>query len=242
MQDQWIRTRMLLGGTAMKRLRESTVAVFGLGGVGGAVVEALARSGVGRLVLVDHDRVSLSNLNRQILALHSNIGQRKVDVARARIQEIDPGIRVEGYDCFYLPGQGSAMLEGCDYVVDAVDTVAAKLALIEEAGRRGIPILCSMGTGNKLDPFQFEIAPIEETSVCPLCRVMRRELKKRGIEGTRVLYSREIPLEPEAEGLPSGELKGGRVPPGSTAFVPPVAGYLIASAVVRDLIGAEEVE
>lgn len=231
--DQYERTRMLLGEDAMARLRASRVAVFGIGGVGGYVVEALSRSGVGALDLIDNDEVSLTNLNRQIIALRSTIGMPKVDVAARRIADIDPEITVRTYRTFYLPETaGEFDLAQYDYAVDAIDTVAGKIALAIEAQRTGTPLISSLGTGNKLDPSKLEIGDIYDTSVCPLARVMRRELRKRGVKKLKVLWSREEPLVP----LPTEEKTERRGLPGSTAFVPSAAGLMIAAEVVRELI------
>lgn len=224
--EQFSRTELLLGEEAMEILKNARVAVFGIGGVGGYVTEALARSGVGALDLTDKDRVCLSNLNRQIIATHKSIGKYKTEVMRERILDINPEAEVRTHECFYLPEtKGEFDFSSYSYVVDAVDTVTAKLSLAEEAKAAGVPMISSMGAGNKLDPFLFETADIYETSVCPLARVMRRELRKRGIDHLKVVYSKEAPLRPlrEADG------------PGSTAFVPSVAGLLIASEVIRDL-------
>ncbi len=224
--EQFSRTELLLGEEAMEILKNARVAVFGIGGVGGYVTEALARSGVGALDLTDKDRVCLSNLNRQIIATHKSIGKYKTEVMRERILDINPEAEVRTHECFYLPEtKGEFDFSSYSYVVDAVDTVTAKLSLAEEAKAAGVPIISSMGAGNKLNPFLFEAADIYETSVCPLARVMRRELRKRGIDHLKVVYSKEAPLRPlrEADG------------PGSTAFVPSVAGLLIASEVIRDL-------
>ena len=224
--EQFSRTELLLGEEAMEILKNARVAVFGIGGVGGYVTEALARSGVGALDLTDKDRVCLSNLNRQIIATHKSIGKYKTEVMRERILDINPEAEVRTHECFYLPEtKGEFDFSSYSYVVDAVDTVTAKLSLAEEAKAAGVPIISSMGGGNKLNPFLFETADIYETSVCPLARVMRRELRKRGIDHLKVVYSKEAPLRPlrEADG------------PGSTAFVPSVAGLLIASEVIRDL-------
>lgn len=224
--EQFSRTELLLGEEAMEILKNARVAVFGIGGVGGYVTEALARSGVGALDLTDKDRVCLSNLNRQIIATHKSIGKYKTEVMRERILDINPEAEVRTHECFYLPEtKGEFDFSSYSYVVDAVDTVTAKLSLAEEAKAAGVPIISSMGAGNKLNPFLFEAADIYETSVCPLARVMRRELRKRGIDHLKVVYSKETPLRPlrEADG------------PGSTAFVPSVAGLLIASEVIRDL-------
>lgn len=224
--EQFSRTELLLGEEAMEILKNARVAVFGIGGVGGYVTEALARSGVGALDLTDKDRVCLSNLNRQIIATHKSIGKYKTEVMRERILDINPEAEVRTHECFYLPEtKGEFDFSSYSYVVDAVDTVTAKLSLAEEAKAAGVPMISSMGAGNKLNPFLFEAADIYETSVCPLARVMRRELRKRGIDHLKVVYSKEAPLRPlrESDG------------PGSTAFVPSVAGLLIASEVIRDL-------
>ena len=224
--EQFSRTELLLGEEAMEILKNARVAVFGIGGVGGYVTEALARSGVGAFDLTDKDRVCLSNLNRQIIATHKSIGKYKTEVMRERILDINPEAEVRTHECFYLPEtKGEFDFSSYSYVVDAVDTVTAKLSLAEEAKAAGVPMISSMGAGNKLNPFLFETADIYETSVCPLARVMRRELRKRGIDHLKVVYSKEPPLPPlkEANG------------PGSTAFVPSVAGLLIASEVIRDL-------
>ena len=224
--EQFSRTELLLGEEAMEILKNARVAVFGIGGVGGYVTEALARSGVGAFDLTDKDRVCLSNLNRQIIATHKSIGKYKTEVMRERILDINPEAEVRTHECFYLPEtKGEFDFSSYSYVVDAVDTVTAKLSRAEEAKAAGVPMISSMGAGNKLNPFLFETADIYETSVCPLARVMRRELRKRGIDHLKVVYSKEAPLRPlrEADG------------PGSTAFVPSVAGLLIASEVIRDL-------
>ena len=228
------RTAMLLGREAVERLEQATVAVFGLGGVGSYTAEALARAGVGRLILVDGDTVSDSNRNRQLIALCSTVGQPKAEVMARRVRDINPACRAEAHTVFYLPGEGQGLIDGCDFVADAVDTVAAKLALAVYAKEHAIPIISSMGTGNKLHAELFEIADIRETSVCPLCRVMRKELKARGIEHLKVLYSKEIPLKPADD---ENDLRStGRPTPGSVSFVPPVAGLLIAGEVIRDLL------
>lgn len=236
MERAFSRTEMLLGTQAMETLARAHVAVFGLGGVGGGVVEALVRCGIGALTLVDHDCVSESNLNRQLIATRATIGQKKVDAARARVLSIAPECRVQAVDLFYMPGSEAAVdLASCDYIVDAIDTVSAKIGLVLEANRLNIPIIASMGTGNKLDPTRFEIADIYATSVCPLARVMRRELRAHGVSALKVLYSKEEPHRSAAEDerLPEGKHKV----PGSIAFVPPVAGMMLAGEVVRDLVG-----
>ena len=231
--DQFERTRMLLGDEAMVKLRSSRVAVFGVGGVGGYVVEALARSGVGALDLIDNDTVALSNLNRQIIATHDTVGRPKVDVAAERVRAINPDCAVRTYRTFYLPETaGEFDFTQYDYIVDAVDTVAAKLSLVLRAQEAGTPILCALGTGNKLDPTMLELGDIYSTSVCPLARVMRRELRRRGVERLTVLWSREEPIKP----LVSEEPSERRGLPGSTAFVPAAGGLILAGRVVRDLI------
>ena len=210
------------------------MAVFGLGGVGGYVTEALARSGVGSLVLVDHDTISLTNLNRQILATHSTLGMDKAEVAKSRVLDINPGIRVTAHKVFYSPDTAHLFdFSNYDYIVDAIDTVTGKLALVTAAQAADTPIISSMGTGNKLDPSKFQIADISKTSVCPLARVMRKECAKRGIKHLKVLFSTEDPLSPDitTEELPEGR----RSLPGSVAYVPSVAGLMIAGAVIQDL-------
>ncbi len=235
MNEAFIRTEHVLGSPAMEKLAASRVAVFGLGGVGGYVVEALARSGVGALDLVDNDRVALSNLNRQILATLDTVGLDKVDAAAQRVKSINPACRVRTYKCFYLPEtKGQFDFRQYDYVVDAIDTVAGKLALIEECRAAGTPILCAMGTGNKRDPSLLRLCDLYETRSDGLARVMRKECRRRGIEALRVVYSPEEPLclGPELHDPDSQR----RSIPGSTAFVPPAAGLLIASEVLRALI------
>lgn len=225
--EEFKRTEILFGTEAMERLKQARVAVFGIGGVGGYVVEALARSGIGALDLIDYDSVSITNLNRQIIATHHTIGQKKVEVMKERISSIHPTCIVRTYPCFYLPeNKDSFDFSQYSYIVDAVDTVTAKIQLVLEAKEKQIPIISSMGTGNKRNPEQLEVADIYETSVCPLARVMRRELKKRGIDKLKVVYSKEKPMKP-LEDISS---------PGSTSFVPPAAGLIIASEVVKDLI------
>ena len=235
LMDRFERTRLVLGEEAMRILSRSHVAVFGLGGVGGYVVEALARCGVGALDLIDSDRISLSNLNRQLLATADTIGAWKTDAAAARVRSINPACRVTLHRCFYLPETAPLFdFTQYDYIVDAIDTVTGKLMLAEEAQRCATPIISSMGTGNKLDPTAFRVADISETAVCPLARIMRKELKKRGIEHLKVVYSREKPLEP-LERLAPSEEAGRRDIPGSVAFVPSVAGLILAGEVVKDL-------
>ena len=244
MIDQYARTELLIGEDGLKRLKDSSVMVFGVGGVGSHCIEALARSGVGRLILVDNDAVSVTNINRQSIAYHSTIGQMKTKVMRERIRDIDPAITVRTYETFVLPDNLADLLDQAekntngkiDYIIDAIDTVSAKIALVEESLKRCVPLISSMGTGNKLHPELFEIADLADTSVCPLCRVMRRELKQRGIMHLKVLYSKEKPVD--TCGRSTGEDSGARRSlPGSISFVPPVAGLLIAGEVIRELAG-----
>ena len=246
-REQYSRTRLLLGQQGIDRLRAARVAVFGLGGVGGYVVEALARSGVGALDLIDDDKVCLSNLNRQIIATHSTLGQYKVDAAAARVRDIDPDIQVRTYKVFYTPETADQFdFSQYSYVVDAIDTVSGKLALVMQARAAGVPVICSMGAGNKLDPTRFEVADLYETSVCPLARVMRAECRKRGIDHLKVVYSKEPPMAPRPEeampaGTPDSSPARPGAPkkraPGSNAFVPSAAGLIIAGQVVCDLTG-----
>ena len=230
----------------MKRLAASRVAVFGVGGVGGYVVEALARSGVGALDVIDNDTVCLSNINRQILATHKTLGRYKVDVAAERVADINPDCTVRAFKTFFLPEtQDQFDFSVYDYVVDAIDTVTGKLAIIECAKKAGVPVISSMGAGNKVNAQAFEVADIYETSICPLARIMRRECRKRGIQSLKVVYSREEALTPKAIEKPSAAEaqepceadpgKGRRSTPGSTAFVPSVAGLMIAGEVINDL-------
>lgn len=247
MQDQYSRTQLLLGAEAMEKLHRARVAVFGIGGVGGYTVEALARSGVGALDLIDDDKVCLTNLNRQIIATRSTVGQYKVDVAEQRIHDIDPNIKVTTHRCFFGPEtQDDFDFTQYDYVVDAIDTVTGKLALVMKCKEAGTPIICSMGAGNKMDPTRFEVADIYKTSVCPLAKVMRTECRKRKIKHLKVVYSKEPALTPMADGAAQGDTcpadaqrKGTprRTVPGSNAFVPSVAGLIIGGEVVKDLVG-----
>lgn len=228
------RTELLLGETAMQRLASARVAVFGIGGVGGHAAEALVRSGIGAIDLIDHDTVSLTNLNRQVIALHSTLGQKKVDVMAQRLHDIHPQVCVQTHDCFFLPENAANFdFSVYDYVVDAVDTVTAKIEIILQATANGVPVISSMGTGNKLDPTQLRIADLSKTTMCPLARVMRKELGMRGIKHLPVVFSVEPPCPLAVQ---SEEQTGRRSVPGSTAFVPAVAGLMIASKVVRDLI------
>lgn len=238
MLNQFSRTELLLGKEAMKILSRAHVAVFGVGGVGGYVVEALVRSGISHIDIIDNDTVSLTNINRQIIASHSTIGKAKVDVMKERILDINPDAEVKAFKCFYLPETRNLFdFSEYDYVVDAVDTVTAKIQLILQAKEAVVPIISSMGAGNKLNPTMFEVADISQTSVCPLARVMRQECKKRGIKDVKVVYSREKPVESKLteEEKKSAEQKGNGVAPGSCAFVPSVAGLIIASEVIKDL-------
>ncbi|MBQ9902187.1 MAG: tRNA threonylcarbamoyladenosine dehydratase [Clostridia bacterium] len=234
MKDQFARTRLLLGDEAVNRLARARVAIFGIGGVGGYAAEALARSGVGALDLIDSDTVALSNLNRQIIALHSTIGMYKADAAAARIRDINPKAEINVYRVFYS-SETQEMFDFTkyDFIIDAIDTVSAKIELIVNAQATGTPVISSMGAGNKLDPTAFEVTDIYRTSVCPLARVMRRELKKRGVRQLKVVYSKEQPLTP----LPSEEElpEGRRQIPGSVAFVPSAAGLIIAGEVIKAL-------
>lgn len=234
--QEHIRTAMLVGEDALTRYRAARVAVFGVGGVGGYVCEGLARAGIGALDLFDHDTVSLSNINRQIIALHSTVGQNKVDVMAARIADINPDCCVGRYPIFYLPENADEIdLSRYDYIVDAIDTVSAKLELAIRAHTLGIPIIASMGTGNKLDPFAFRIADISKTDTCPLAKVMRRELRARGIHHMKVLFSKELPRKPIALEGSAQENRGGKISPASIATIPSVAGLMIANEILRDL-------
>ena len=235
MNEQNVRSAMLYGIDYDEILKSKTVCVFGVGGVGGYVCEGLARIGVGHLILVDHDEVSLSNLNRQIIATHSTINKAKVDVMKERIYDINPNIKVDVYKEFYLQDKGlEKIYENADYIVDAIDTVSAKIALIMDAKGKEIPIISSMGTGNKMDPQQLCVCDIYETSIDPLARVMRRELKKRGVEKCKVVYSKETPSIPKFKEVSESD----KLIPGSSPFVPSSAGLLIASVVTKDLLNS----
>lgn len=270
MEDQFSRTELLLGSKGMDRLAQSRVAVFGVGGVGGYVVEALVRSGIGAIDLIDHDQVSISNLNRQIIATRDTVGIDKVEIMRERILSINPDCKVRAHQCFYLPETRDRFdFTEYSYVVDAIDTVTGKIQLILQAQETGTPIISSMGTGNKLNPAEFQVADIYETSICPLAKVMRKELRKRGIEQLKVVYSQEQPVtiresrDAGAAGIAGTEQSVGAVGttiakgsedagaeavgqdasssrvkpiPGSVAFVPPVAGLILASEVIKDLV------
>lgn len=249
MPDQFSRTELLLGKENMERLQNARIAVFGIGGVGGYTVEALARSGVGALDLIDDDKVCLTNINRQIIATRKTVGRYKADVAKERVLEINPDARVGAYRTFYLPETADQFeLTSYDYIVDAIDTVTGKLELAERAAKCGVPIISSMGAGNKLDPTAFQVADISQTSVCPLAKVMRRELKKRGVYHLKVVFSTEKPLTPienketvcAESGVCSSEAdrkcSQRRQIPGSVAFVPSVVGLIIAGEIIKDLI------
>ena len=237
MIHEYSRTELLIGTEGIERLRNASVMIFGVGGVGSHCIEALARSGVGKLILIDNDTVSLTNINRQSIAYHSTVGRYKTKVMEERIHDICPEIEVKTYEMFVLPENLSALFEEpVDYIIDAIDTVTAKLALVQIAEEKGIPIISSMGTGNKLHPELFEITDIYKTSVCPLCKVMRKELKARGIRKLKVVYSKETPID-TSERM-TGEDKGMRRSlPGSISFVPPVAGLMLAGEVIRELAG-----
>ena len=237
MQEQFIRTRMLLGNEALEKLQKARVAVFGIGGVGGYTVEALARSGIGQLDLIDHDTVSISNINRQILATHSTVGMLKVETARQRILDINPDCIVRTWPMFYLPETAEQLeFTQYDYIVDAIDTVTGKLQLAQRAFEVGTPIISCMGTGNKLDASAFEVADISKTTMCPLARIMRKELAKRGIKHMKVVYSKEEALTPTGWEEEAAAL-GKRQIPGSVAFVPGAAGLILAGEVIKDLAG-----
>lgn len=252
MLDQFSRTQLLYGAVAMEKLASARVAVFGIGGVGGYVVEALARSGVGALDLIDNDEVCASNLNRQIIATTKTIGRYKVDVAEERIHDINPDCIVRTYKTFFLPETKDQFnFSDYDYVVDAIDTVTGKLTIIEMAKEAKIPVISSMGAGNKINPAMFEVADIYETSICPLAKVMRHECKKRGIRDLKVVYSKEKPIQPQADTSKSendnntvsqkttGRDSKRRAIPGSTAFVPSVVGLIIAGEIINDITGIE---
>ena len=237
MVNEFSRAALLLGDDGLERLKGSRVAVFGIGGVGSYVVEALARSGIGELDLIDDDKVSLTNINRQLIALHSTIGRAKTEVAAERVADINPECRVRVYNTFYTPETAEEFdFSRYDYVVDAIDTVSGKIAMAVQAQEAGTPIISAMGAGNKLDPTAFEVTDIYKTSVCPLARVMRRELKKRGIKKLKVVYSREEAMTPLPDIGEEGAAHKKRVTPGSVAFVPSVAGLIIAGEVIKDIL------
>ena len=235
MHEQFLRTQMLLGTEALEKLQQARVAVFGIGGVGGYTVEALARSGIGQLDLIDNDDVSVSNINRQILAPHSTVGMPKVEAARKRILDINPGCVVRTHQVFYTPETADLFdFSQYDYIVDAIDTVTGKLQLVQQATAVGTPIICCMGTGNKLDASAFEVADISKTTMCPLARIMRKELSKRGIKHLKVVYSKEEALTPTGWEEEAAAL-GKRQIPGSVAFVPGAAGLILAGEVIKDI-------
>lgn len=232
MNDQFERTRMLIGQDNLDRLKEAKVLVFGVGGVGGYVCEALCRAGIGRIDIVDKDSVDITNINRQIIATYQTLGRPKVEVCRERMLSINPDIRVDARQCFYLPEKSEEFDFGAyDYVVDAVDNVTAKLDIICNAKAAGVPVISSMGTGNKLNPFMFKIADIEKTRVCPLAKVIRKELRKRGITGVKVLYSEEEPIKPAESRKDTA-----KITPASISFVPSCAGLMIAGRIVLDIL------
>lgn len=234
--EEFSRTELLLGREAMEKLYNSKVAVFGIGGVGSFAAEALARAGIGSLALFDNDKVSMSNINRQLIATHKTLGREKVEVMKERILDINPLCRVESNACFYSAQNASEFdFKKYDYIVDAIDTVSSKLTLVEEAKKAGVPIISAMGAGNKLDPTKFEIADIYDTSVCPLAKVMRKELKSRGIESLKVVYSKETVIKPEYSESDGAK----RQIPGSISFVTSAAGLIIAGEVIRNIAGVK---
>ena len=242
MPDQYSRTRLLLGQDGLNRLRNARVALFGLGGVGGYTAEALARAGIGAIDLIDDDTISQTNLNRQLLALHSTIGLSKIDAAKTRIADIDPTITIRTHQTFYLPETADQFdFTQYDYVIDAIDTVTGKLALIAQAKAAGVPVISCMGTGNKLDATAFRVADISKTSGCALARIMRKECGKRGLKGIKVVYSPELPRDSqsEEEQEPQREGSSRRATPGSLSFVPAVAGLIMAGEVIKDLCQVE---
>jgi tRNA A37 threonylcarbamoyladenosine dehydratase len=230
MSEQFSRTEMLIGKDGIEKVEKSKVAVFGIGGVGSYVVEALARAGIGNFILVDNDEVSISNLNRQIIATTKTIGMPKVEVAKQRILEINPEAKVETYKEFFMPETEGILDESVSYIIDAIDTVTAKIELVLRANKLNVPIISSMGTGNKLDPTRFEVTDIYKTSVCPLAKVMRKELKQKGIKKLKVVYSKEEPIKVEKDKTSKKQV------PGSISFVPSVAGLIIAGEVIKDII------
>ena len=232
MLNQFSRTELLIGKEGIEKLNKAKVAIFGIGGVGSFVVEGLARAGVEHFILIDNDQISLTNLNRQLMATHKTIGKYKVEVAKERILEINPNAKVEVYQEFFMPDSKEIMDDTVDYIVDCVDTVTAKIELVVRASKLNIPIISSMGTGNKLDPTKFEVADIYKTSICPLAKVMRKELRARKIEALKVVYSKEEPIKQEK----TKEDSARKQIPGSISFVPSVAGLIIAGEVIKDLV------
>lgn len=240
MQEQFSRSAMLIGPSAIETLQHTRIALFGVGGVGGFAAEALIRSGVGALDIFDNDVVSPSNLNRQLIALHSTLGQPKVEVMKQRLLDINPDAIINAHALFYLPENADTIDLSCyDYIIDAIDTVAAKIELAVRANTLGIPIISAMGAGNKLDPTAFQVTDISKTSVCPLARVMRQNLRKRGIDHLKVVYSTEPPRTPISNAPAEDSVSGRRSTPGSMAFCPSVAGLILAGAVIKDLTGLE---
>lgn len=240
MLNQFSRSKLLLGQESIERLARSRVAVFGVGGVGGYTVEALARSGLGIIDIIDDDKVCLTNINRQVIATRKTVGQYKVDVMKERILEINPKAEVHTYKCFFMPDNaGEFDFTKYDYIIDAVDTVTAKIALVEKAKKENVPVISCMGAGNKLDPTRFEVEDIYKTSVCPLAKVMRKELRARQIKSLKVVYSKEMPIKPIEEEVNTCKSKcsGKRAIPGSVSFVPAVAGLIIAGEVIKDMVG-----
>lgn len=234
MENIFSRTELLIGKDNLEKLHKAKVAIFGIGGVGSYVVEGLVRTGIGNFILVDNDDVSITNINRQIIATTKTVGHSKVDVAKERIMEINPNAKVITYKQFYMPDNQVELTDDVSYIVDAIDTVTAKISLIEQANKLNIPIISSMGTGNKLNPTKFEVTDIYKTSICPLAKVMRKELRNRGIDKLKVVYSKEEPIKIEKN--ENIERKGKSYVPGSISFVPSVAGLIIASEVVNDII------
>ena len=234
--NEFSRTERIIGTENQNILKNTAIAVFGVGGVGSHCIEALARCGIGKLILIDHDKVTLTNINRQSIAYHSTIGRYKTQLMKERIADINPDAQVLTFETFVMPDNmewSFLQIGKVDYIIDAIDTVSAKIALAEYSCRRKIPLISCMGTGNKLHPERFEITDIMNTSVCPLCKVMRKELKAKGIHSLKVLYSKEVPLKPQ---IPNEETSNKRAIPGSISFVPPVAGLMIAGEVIRELI------
>ena len=235
--EKFLRTEMLIGTEAIEKLKNSRVAVFGIGGVGGYALEALVRAGVGEIDIIDSDEVAVSNINRQILATTETVGQKKVDVAEARAKAINPDVKINKFPIFYLPDTAHLFdFSNYDYVIDAIDTVSGKMELVKRAKEANVPIICSMGTGNKLDPTAFEVEDIHKTSVCPLAKVMRGLCKKEGIKHLKVVYSKEIPQTPHTTETVEQKGNSGRISPASCSFVPPVAGFILAGEVIKDLI------
>lgn len=236
MSERFVRTENLIGEDGLEKLRDAHVAVFGVGGVGGYIIEALARSGVGTLTIIDSDTVAESNINRQIIATYNTIGMSKVDAMKERILSINPDAKVNVRNCFYLPENADEFdFSEYSYVADAVDTVTAKINIIMKAKEAGVPVISAMGAGNKLDPTKFQVSDIYKTSVCPLAKVMRYELKKRGVKKLKVVYSTELPVKPKTE-LAVEENSKRRSTPGSIAFAPSVMGLIMASEIIKDLI------